>query len=52
MGEIEVHTGFWWRSLKDGDHLEDRDVDGRVILKWIFEKWDDGMDWIDQDRDR
>jgi hypothetical protein len=23
-----------------------------VILKWIFEKWDDGMDWIDQDRDR
>jgi hypothetical protein len=30
-------------------------VDGRIILKWIFKKWDGGgMDWIDmaQDRDR
>ena len=28
-------------------------VDVRVILKWIFEKLDVGMDWIDlaQDRD-
>jgi hypothetical protein len=34
--------------------LEDPGVDGRIILKWIFEKWDGGMDWIDlaQDRDR
>jgi transposase len=29
-------------------------VDGRIILKWIFKKWDGGMDWIElvQDRDR
>jgi hypothetical protein len=34
--------------------LEDPGVDGRIILKWIFKKWDGGMDWIDmaQDRDR
>ena len=34
--------------------MEDTGVDGRIILKWIFEKWDGGMDWIDlaQDRDR
>jgi hypothetical protein len=34
--------------------LEDPGVDGRIILKWIFEKWDGGVDWIDltQDRDK
>jgi hypothetical protein len=34
--------------------LGDPDVDGRIILKWIFKKFDGGMDWIElaQDRDR
>jgi hypothetical protein len=34
--------------------LEGRGVGGRIILKWIFEKWNGGTDWIDlpQDRDR
>jgi hypothetical protein len=27
--------------------LEDPGVDGRIILKWIFERLDGGMDWID-----
>jgi hypothetical protein len=29
-------------------------VDGRIILKWIFEMWDGGMGWDDlaQDKDR
>jgi hypothetical protein len=34
--------------------LGDPGVDVRIILKWIFKKWDGGMDWIElaQDRDR
>jgi hypothetical protein len=49
-----MHTGFWWESLREGEHLENPGVDGRIILKWIFEKCDGGMDWIDlaQNRDR
>ena len=34
--------------------MEDRGVGGRIILKWIFESLDGGMDRNDlvQDRDR
>jgi hypothetical protein len=42
-GRGEVHTGFWWGDLREGDHLKDPDVDGRIILKWIFKKWDGGV---------
>ena len=37
-------------SLKEMDHLTYPDVDGSVILKWIFKKW--GMDWNDMSLDR
>jgi hypothetical protein len=54
MGAREVHTGFWLGGLREDDHLGDPGVDGRIILKWSFKKWDGGMDWIElaQDRDR
>jgi hypothetical protein len=48
-----VYTGFWGGDVREGDHLGDPGVDGRIISKWFFEKWDGGMDWIElaQDRD-
>jgi len=42
-------------KLVEKGHLGDPGVDGRIILRWIFRKWDvGGMDWIElaQDRDR
>jgi hypothetical protein len=35
----EVHTGFWWGDLREGDYLEDLGVGGRTILKWVIKKW-------------
>jgi hypothetical protein len=48
-----VYTGFfWWEYLREGGHSKDPCIDGRIILKWIFKKWDGDMDGIDQARDR
>jgi hypothetical protein len=38
-GRGEICTGFWWGSLREGDHWGDPDVDGRIILRCIFRKW-------------
>ena len=39
-GRGEVCTGFWWGNLRERDHWRDTDVDGRIILRLIFRKWE------------
>ena len=45
-----MYTGFWLGHLRVRDHLEDPDVDGKIILKWIVGKWDvwvwTGSSWL------
>jgi len=40
--------------LKDKGHLEEEGVDRRIILIWIFKRWDVGIDLVElaQGRDR
>jgi hypothetical protein len=43
-GKEEVPTCYWQGNLRERDHLEDPAKDGRIILRWIFRKFD-GMAW-------
>ena len=49
-GRIEVCTGCWWGSLREIGHWGDQDVDGRIILRWIFRKFEGvvgtGWSWL------
>ena len=43
MGRREAYTGFRWGNLRERDGLGDPGVGGRIILRWIFRKWDVGI---------
>ena len=52
MGEGRGCTGFWWENPREGDHWGDPGTNGRIILRWIFRKWDVGsIDWIELAQD-
>ena len=43
MGRGKAYTGLWWGNLKERDHLGDPGIDGRIILRGIFGKWEYGL---------
>ena len=42
----EVHAGFWWGKLEEGDTLEDPGIDGRTVLNNFQEVGWGGMDCV------
>ena len=45
-----VHIWFWWGNQREKDHLEKEGLGGRILLRWIFRKWDvgarNGLIWL------
>jgi hypothetical protein len=43
-----VCTGFRWGNLSERDHWGDPDLDGRIILRWMFRELEGivGTGWI------
>jgi len=41
---------FWWANLRERDYSGDTGVDGSMILRWLFRKWDEevwtGSSWL------
>jgi hypothetical protein len=36
-------TGFWYGNLREREDWRDPGLDGRIILRWIFKKYDVGV---------
>jgi hypothetical protein len=43
MGEMRGVHGILVGKPEESDHLEDPGADGKIILRWIFRKWDVGV---------
>jgi hypothetical protein len=50
MEREEAYTGFWCGNLRERDHWVDPGLVGRIIIRWIFRKWDvevwTGLRWL------
>jgi hypothetical protein len=50
VGERRSAYGVLAGNLKERDHFEGLGQGGRIILKWIFKKWDEreltGLIWL------
>jgi hypothetical protein len=53
QGSIVERDSEWWGNLRERDHWRDPGVDGRIILRWIFRRWNvgvwAGLSWLRRD---
>jgi hypothetical protein len=40
MGRGEMCTVLWWGTLREIDYWGGADVDGKIMLRWFFRKWE------------
>jgi hypothetical protein len=38
-GPEEMRSWFWWGNVREGHHLQNLGIDGRIIIKWIINRW-------------
>jgi hypothetical protein len=43
MRKGEACIRFRWENPRERNHRGDAGVDGRIIIRWIFRKWDVGL---------
>ena len=50
VARMGKRRGVYRGNLRERGHLEDPGLDGRIILRWIFRKWDvgawTGLSWL------
>jgi hypothetical protein len=45
MGRRKACTWFWCRNLRERDHWGTAGLDGRIIIRRMSRKWDEGFGW-------
>jgi hypothetical protein len=40
---VNINNCLLKANLRESDQLESPDINGRIILRWLFRKWDVGV---------